>query len=268
MNASKKLWVTYAWRDNEDKDIDFIIQELDETGLDVKFDRRNLIPGQRLWQQIGGIITDPSECDAWGMIVTRNSIVSEPCIEELSYALTRALSARSNEFPIIGLLHNVETNELPPSLQARLCIVLEDSEWVRQVVAAVNQQPPGFLSHQLEPFEFKLLPSQSPEMAFSLEIRSRLDRISPFCIAVDINEKPKVKGYLCGPSGILPNGSVKFGAQEGETELSDGTKICYWQSNNEASSTQSYYLLLYEIPRRICVGNPHRNMKWFELLYG
>ena len=41
------LWLTYAWKDNEDKDIDFIIQELDKTTLKVKFDRRNLIPGQR-----------------------------------------------------------------------------------------------------------------------------------------------------------------------------------------------------------------------------
>ena len=52
--TKKKLWLTYAWKDNEDKDIDFIVQKLDEAGLEVKFDRRNLVPGQRLWVQIGG----------------------------------------------------------------------------------------------------------------------------------------------------------------------------------------------------------------------
>jgi hypothetical protein len=49
----KKLWLTYAWKDNEDQDIDFIVQELDPLDLEVRFDRRNLIAGQRLWDQIG-----------------------------------------------------------------------------------------------------------------------------------------------------------------------------------------------------------------------
>jgi hypothetical protein len=42
----------------------FLIQELDKVGIDVHFDRRNLIPGQHLWTQIGGAITDPAVCDA------------------------------------------------------------------------------------------------------------------------------------------------------------------------------------------------------------
>ena len=82
----KKVWVTYAWKDNEDKDIDFIVQELDKKNIDVRFDRGNLIPGQRLRTQIGGLITDPNEWDAWGIVLTPNSIQSQPCVEELSYA--------------------------------------------------------------------------------------------------------------------------------------------------------------------------------------
>src|SRR5690349_3451961 len=113
---AKKLWLTYAWKDNEDEDIDFIIQELDKTELTVKFDRRNLIPGQRLWTQIGGIITDPKECNAWGMVLTGNSLKSQPCIEELGYALDRALSANPADFPVFGLMHNIRAADLPPAL--------------------------------------------------------------------------------------------------------------------------------------------------------
>jgi hypothetical protein len=120
----KKLWLTYAWKDNEDKDIDYIIHELDKINLIVKFDRKNLIPGQRLWTQIGGLITDPHECDAWGIVLTPNSILSQSCIEELSYALDRALSVNGSEFPLFALLHNISANELPPALKIRLCIPL------------------------------------------------------------------------------------------------------------------------------------------------
>src|SRR5688572_7011361 len=92
--AKKKLWLTYAWKDNEDRDIDFIVQVLDGLPLDVRFDRRSLVPGQRLWAQIGGAITDPETCDAWAIVLTANSLASQPCIEELSYALGRALDSK------------------------------------------------------------------------------------------------------------------------------------------------------------------------------
>ena len=76
----KKLWLTYAWKDNEDQNLDYIVQELDKLDLEVKFDRRNLIPGQRLWDQIGTQITDPEQCEAWGILLTSNSLKSGPCI--------------------------------------------------------------------------------------------------------------------------------------------------------------------------------------------
>lgn len=60
-----KIWITYAWKDNEDGDIDFIAQELKRAGLEVKLDRWQLGAGQRLWPQIEHFITAPSESDAW-----------------------------------------------------------------------------------------------------------------------------------------------------------------------------------------------------------
>jgi len=91
--TKKKLWLTYAWKDNDDRDIDFIVQELDNAGIDVHFDRRNLVPGQRLWTQIAGAITDPALCNAWGIVLTGNSLASKACVEELASALDRALDA-------------------------------------------------------------------------------------------------------------------------------------------------------------------------------
>ena len=139
-----KLWLTYAWSDNEDQNVDFIIQELDKTDLEVVFDRRKIIPGKRLWQQIGGIITDPEECNAWGILLTATSIKSEACLEELYYALDRALSSKGEEFPIFALLHHISPNDIPPVLKIRLGISLEDKDWVKRVASAVKGVPPGF----------------------------------------------------------------------------------------------------------------------------
>src|SRR5258705_9124152 len=87
-------WITYSWKDNQDGDVDFIAQELVRAGLAIKLDRWNIQAGKRLWEQIEKFITDADQCDGWIMYATQNSLASEPCREELAYALDRALSMR------------------------------------------------------------------------------------------------------------------------------------------------------------------------------
>ena len=251
---SKKLWVTYAWKDNEDKDIDFIVQELDRAGLVVKFDRRNLVLGQRLWTQIGGIIMDPNVCDAWAVVLTHNSIQSQPCIEELSYALERALSSKGGDFPLFALLHHVSPSQLPPSLKIRLCVPLENNTWVDQVVAAVHRSAAGFVPSGLDQFVIKEHPTAD---GFALEIRPRFERISPFAIAVDYDEKASgnVKRCSPGPAGRVPAGHVAHNYIDSEQTLTDGTHAWVWGADNEASSTFAYYLFYKSQPRRVWFGH-------------
>ncbi len=252
----KKLWLTYAWKDNEDKDIDFIINELDETEIELKFDRRNLIPGQRLWQQIGGHITDPSECEAWGVVLTKNSISSEGCIEELSYALDRAIHTQGEVFPIFALLHGISPSELPPALKIRLCIPLENSNWKDQVIAAVNRTAPGFTPDK-NLSNFILTELKNGEN-LCLEIKPRFDRISPFTVAVDSDEKESknVTNCMPGPANMLPKSGIMTGWFDQENTLSDGTRCWMWQGNNEVNSTSSYYIFYEKRPKRVWFGHP------------
>ncbi len=94
------VWITYAWADNEHGGIDFVAQELEEAGSTVKLDRWNISAGRRLWGQIENFIILPSESDAWLLIAINNSLASEPCKEEFSYALDRALNSRGQNFPM------------------------------------------------------------------------------------------------------------------------------------------------------------------------
>ena len=98
-----KLWLTYAWKDNEDAQVDHVYHELIDAGLDVRLDRTQLTVGQRLWPQIDAGITDPEKCDGWAIYATKKSLESEPCLEEIAYALDRALRKRETDFPIIGI---------------------------------------------------------------------------------------------------------------------------------------------------------------------
>jgi hypothetical protein len=59
------LWVTYAWDDDRSGDVDFVCQQIESTGIEVKIDRTTLGAGRRLWPQIESFITDPAQSDAW-----------------------------------------------------------------------------------------------------------------------------------------------------------------------------------------------------------
>jgi hypothetical protein len=135
------LWITYAWVDNKEGDFDYLISELQAAGVVAKFDKVALVPGQRLWDQIAKQITEGA-ISGWAYLVTPQSIASEPCREELAYALDRALRARDESFPLIGLLRDVAINDVPAAIRVRLCIDLRDPAWAQAVVAAIEGRPP------------------------------------------------------------------------------------------------------------------------------
>ena len=39
------IWITYAWNDNENNDVDFVAQELGKKGVIVKLDRWEIRAG-------------------------------------------------------------------------------------------------------------------------------------------------------------------------------------------------------------------------------
>jgi hypothetical protein len=109
------VWLTYAWDDNRTGDVDYVAQEVESDKVNVKLDRWNLRAGKRLWEQIATFISKPAESDAWMIYATQASLASEPCKEELAYALKRALETRTNDFPIIALFPSrLDSDLIPP----------------------------------------------------------------------------------------------------------------------------------------------------------
>jgi hypothetical protein len=134
-----KLWFTYAWRDNEQQDVDYIAQEITGVAVEVRLDRWILRAGQRLWEQIDNSIRNPNECDAWAIYLTQNSLNSQPCLEELGYALDRALSERGQAFPLIGISPGgVDSSLIPGAIKTRLYVTTTDPDWKERVKAVVE----------------------------------------------------------------------------------------------------------------------------------
>lgn len=205
-----RLWLTYAWKDNEEDDVDHVVAELRAGGIEVNLDRVHIVPGRRLWAQIDQGIMDPAT-SAWAIYVTENSLRSEPCQEELAYALDRALRSRGSEFPLIGLFPGAMDRELIPSaIATRLYVNLRENDWVQQVCDGVaglrgaSIPPPEPYGHALHPIDGD----------YVLEVWPRTGHWAPTYAIVAEAEKHKMKSLTRAPRGVL-DGMRAFTGGEG-----------------------------------------------------
>ncbi|MBB4197077.1 hypothetical protein GGD83_000854 [Rhodoblastus sphagnicola] len=195
----RKLWISYSWKDNSENDVDFIAQRIGQAGVLVKLDRLVLEAGQRLWPQIERHICDPKECDAWCIYLTQNSLTSEAVLEEISYAVDRALRSRGNAFPIVAINPgDVDKNSVPASLRTRLYIDLTDPNWIERIVAATQGRPPNISIEQILPFFLK---EHNLDGKRVVEIHPRAGRWHPAFVATLASEAKYIGCLMQGPSG-------------------------------------------------------------------
>lgn len=244
-------WLTYAWADNKDSDVDFIAQELMNAGLQVKLDRWNLTAGQRLWEQIARFISDPKEGDAWMIYATQNSLGSEKCKEEIGYALGRALETRGGAFPFVGVFPGrIDRELIPPAISTRLYVSTTDVDWKERIVAAAEGRSANITKPTLAAFS---LTTHTMPYGEAIEIRPRAGTWSPFYVGVPLSEKERVVPFIMyGPRGRVPEIS-NFLTGIGENESMDHQ---HWlmHAPNEATPTQSYFLISRERPSEIIFG--------------
>ena len=250
----KKIWITYSWKDNEEKDVDFIAQQLGKD-VEVKLDRWVLGAGKRLWEQLDNHISNPNESDAWLIYATQNSLGSEPCKEEFAYALQRALDSRGANFPVIALFPaSVENSLIPAGIKTRLYVSLSDPDWKERIISAVEDRTPNINSPVVDPYFIKLHTYTGNRRPYAIELRPRAGTWSPFIVGIPISEQATVNSsILHGPKELIPNGGMLSFPESG---ISDDKKYWAHQARNEATPTQSYYLFCDVLPSEIIFGHP------------
>jgi hypothetical protein len=260
------IWLTYAWNDNVHGDVDFVAQELAAAGLTVKLDRWNISAGRRLWEQIERFIQDETQCDAWLMYATENSLGSEGCKEEYAYALNRALRSRNNSFPVIALFpDSVDEALISAGIRTRLYVSLTDPDWKERIIAAAEGRAPQVERRPVAPFLLRVhnLVNNDPNQNYAIEVRPRAGTWAPFMFMVPLGEKQAIKPELIhGPAGGLPATSMTGYAGSGPTQ--DGLWY-YMRATNQATPTQSYYLLCANLPSEVAFGEAARGRQSLSL---
>jgi hypothetical protein len=248
------IWLTYAWEDNTDGDVDFIAQEIMRAGVAVKLDRWNLGAGKRLWEQIESFITKPSECDGWVLYATQASLGSEPCKEEFAYALGRAVESRSAQFPVIGLFPSpVDKSLIPAAIKSRLYLSTTDPDWKERLRAAAENRSPTISETDVPPYSIKVHQhKQDGRQKFVVEVRPRAGTWAPFVAAVPAGEKASVNpAIMHGPQGRVPTSGVLWASGSG---TSDDAAWWFMFAGNEATPTQSYFIFCDRLPSRFVFG--------------
>lgn len=248
------LRITCAPADNEQQDVDFLAQELGRAGVTVKLDRWHLTAGRRLWDQIADFITNPAQSDGWAIYATQNSLGSEPCREELAYALDRALGSRTDAYPVIALFPGpVDTTLLPASLRVRLCVSTTDPDWKERIVAAVERRAVMIGSDPLQPFVARSIQPAPPPYRYVLEFRPRAGAWNPFLFGVPVGERESVSMTIrSGPPGRIPPIAGVVMTRGGG--ITDDQQWIYELGYDPATPINSYYAFLREMPSKLVFG--------------
>ncbi len=250
-----KLWLTYAWTDNQDNDVDFVAQELERRGLQVNFDRVHLVAGQRLWSQIDRGISDPQLSDAWAIFVTANSLKSEPCQEELAIALDRALRKRGGQYPLIGIFPTDVDRELVPSaIAVRLWVHLQDPTWADQIVSSLTN---GARTSPSEVAPFHLKKHVDRNGNIWAELRPRSGTWYPAIVLVPENERSILGAALPGAPGHIPSGGMVH-----EQDISGGSgdgRFSGRSIHHRIDNQGSLFVHLKGVPSKLVFGSSQAN---------
>ncbi|MFP4548801.1 MAG: toll/interleukin-1 receptor domain-containing protein [Fidelibacterota bacterium] len=257
-NNNTKIWITYAWADNKDNDVDFIAQELTKMGLEVKLDKWNINAGNRLWEQISKFIQDKNQSDAWILYATENSLGSEPCKEEFAYALDRALDNRGENYPIIGLFpRTIEKQLIPAGIKTRLYVSLSDNDWKERIKSSVEGRSPEINRIDIKPYvvrkhlykDFKIL-----------EFRPRSGSWYPFIVGIPLEEKEISGAQMILLPGApnnppsLSNGFILNYRSSGKVNSKMQGKWLMVSPTEEATPSKSFFLYLKSFPSKVIFG--------------
>lgn len=257
------VWLSYAWADNNDQDVDFVAQELRAAGLTVKLDRWNIGAGKRLWEQIENFIINPAECDAWLLVATNNSLQSEPCKEEFAYALHRALDKRGAGFPVIALfLGPADESLIPAGIKTRLFVSITDPDWKERIVSATEGRNPHIAPINVAPYVMKVHDNLGSR-GYAIEVRPRAGVWAPFFAAIPFAEKDAVGvSMMVGPRDVPTDTGMLVNT--GEAKSDDGN---WWVlfAGNQANPTTSYFIWCKTLPSQLAFGvnggNPQHMVK-------
>jgi len=250
-----RLWINYPYINSEERDFSYLVPQLKRANIEAAYDSFQLLSNAHLWERIMPRLVSIG-FDGWLYILTHQFVTRKTYTDELTAAIDKITQRLGPEFPMIGLMHGVATQNVPPMLRVRPCISLGDLEWKQQLSETLrNRISPG-KERTMRPetrFSWKLYSGYGGDPSMTaVEVRSADVRIQYWRFAVPKSTQTVRWGQ--GPAGGGEISPVRFAEAKGSARF-EHRDILWFGAANTVSDTQSAYaVFLGPLPDFICFG--------------
>jgi hypothetical protein len=244
-----RLVLTHAGRRNDEWECARIARQLSTIGILVAYDAVQMGPGKGLWDHISARFSS-QEINAWAYLLTPPCLADRNCTNELLSALDRVCSMKGAGFPLVGLLHGISAQSLPPALKLRPFVHLADPGWTEQVKSILTRR----LAESRTQFLWKIHECYGGDTSkTAIEVCPREEGIHHWRFAVPASSLPRQWGRGASGGGSLS--PFRFSVSKGAGKL-ENTDITWFGSEDFLPPTESAYVVFNgTLPDFICFGS-------------
>jgi hypothetical protein len=250
-----RLWISYPWVNNEERDFAYLIPQLREANIDATLDSIQLMPDTCLWQRIMQRLLSIG-FDGWLYILTHQCFTRKAFTDGLTVAIDQTLLHKGPDFPMVGLLYGIANHHVPAVLRGLPCISLGDPDWKHKVFEALKRDAPAAKSFQARKERRFVWNVHScwggdPSMT-AVEVHTRGQTIPHWRFAIPKSFHPLKWGQ--GPTGGDEISRMTFSEAKGSGRY-EGSDITWFGAADVISHTVSAYALFAgPLPDFICFG--------------
>src|SRR2546426_3832966 len=162
-------------------------------------------------------------------------------------------SLPANDFPVVALFaSHPDRTLLSPSIRSRLYVSMTDPDWKERIKSTAESRGLQLNQGEVSVYEVRVHPLDLGEQHYAIEFRPRAGTWSPFFVAIPLGEKEVVgPRFSYGPRNqpIIRSGPISYAPGNFQMYMQwVDSQWWYESAANEASPTQSYFVLCSQLP--------------------
>jgi hypothetical protein len=253
--GSPRIWISYVQPGGEERDFTYLVAQLRGANIEATYDSLRLRPNVRLGQRIVQRLLSVG-FDGWMYVLTHQSLTRGTCVDELLAAIEEARQQIRPGFPMLGLLHGVAAQHVPPMLRVRPNLSLGDPDWQRRALQALTQHAPGGKIGALPDetkFTWKTHSCYGGDPSLTaIEVAPKHESIPYWRFAIP---KPALAArWGVGAAGGGEISPIKFAVTRGSGRYGS-CDVTWFGAANSVSNTESAYVVFCRpLPDFVCFG--------------
>jgi len=250
-----RLWISYPWISREERDFAYLVSQLKDAHIEATYDSLQLLPNRHLWERTVQRLLSVG-FDGWLYILTHQCFTRKTCTDELTAAINQAVQHMGPDFPMVGLMYDIATQQVPLMLRVRPCISLADPNWKQRICDVLKCHTPraqrGAIRGEAR-FNWRIHPNYSGDPSMTaVEVCSKEDSIQYWRFAIP--KSTRTVNWGQGPSGGHEISQIRFSEATGSARYGSH-EVTWFGAANIISRTESAYAVFCgPLPDFICFG--------------